>query len=358
MHIQQELQAFKARLDPKIGAYFDKAILEAGNEDVFVADALRYAREMMLAGGKRLRAAFMYYGYLGAGGTEEEKMLETSMSIEYIHAFLLVHDDIMDQDDTRHGVATLHRHYADFGKKIFPEKDTEHFGRSIAIILGDMLGAFGNDIIFRADFPAALKFAALSRLQRIVSFTVIGQARDVYMEYVGEASEEEILAMYRNKTAKYTVEGPLHLGALLAGAPQELLDGFSAYAIPLGIAFQIQDDILGVFGSAERLGKPVGSDIQEGKVTLLVSRALRGGTVEQKQRIRALLSLGIALTPEDIREFRELMRATGALAGAEQLATAYIREGELALEAMRSTLDPRVYDFLFSLAAYMMEREY
>lgn len=358
MEIEDELKAFKARLDPKIGAYFDKAIDEAGKEDILVADALRYSRALVLAGGKRLRAAFMYYGYLGAGGTEEEKMLEASMSIELIHAFLLVHDDIIDRDDVRHGVTTLHRHYADIGKRFFPEKDTEHFGNAMAIIIGDMLGAFGNDIIFCADFPLEQRFQALSRLQSIVSSTVIGQARDIYMEYQGEAREEEILSMYRNKTARYTVEGPLHLGALLAGASQELLDGLSAYAIPLGIAFQIQDDILGIFGSTKRLGKPVGSDIEEGKITLLVSRALQGGTGEQRKRLKAILSLGKELTEKEIREFQTLIEATGALEGTKQLAAQYIEEGKQALETIREKLDPRAYHFLSSVAAYMLKREY
>jgi len=162
MQIENELKAFKARLDPKIGAYFDTAIERTNKEDTFVAEALEYSRTFILAGGKRLRAAFMYYGYLGAGGTEEDKILETSMSIELIHAFLLVHDDIIDKDDTRHGVATLHRHYADAGQLLFPGKDAAHFGNAMAIIIGDMLGAFGNDIIFSSDFPLEQKFKALS----------------------------------------------------------------------------------------------------------------------------------------------------------------------------------------------------
>lgn len=358
MHIEEELKAFKERLDPNIGTYFDARIKEVEREDAFIADALRHARKIMLAGGKRLRAAFMYYGYLGTGGTEEQKILEASMSIEYTHAFLLVHDDIMDQDDLRHGIVTLHQRYTDFCDQLFPTKDARHFGNSIALIVGDMLCALGNDIIFTSGFSLEQKFQALSKLQNITLFTVVGQARDIYMEFKGEASEDEILAMYRNKTAKYTVEGPLHLGALLAGASQEMLDGLSAYAIPLGIAFQIQDDILGIFGDAKRLGKPVGSDIHEGKLTLLVSRALRNGTQEQRQRVKEILSLGDALRDADIEEFRTLIKTTGAFDEARQLAAQYIQEGIQALRKMQSSLRPRAYDFLSSVADYMMKREY
>lgn len=358
MEIQEELKAFKTRLDEKIGAYFDTVIEKTAKEDPLVEEAVRHMRELVLAGGKRLRAAFMYYGYLGAGGTEEDKILETAVSVELIHAFLLVHDDIIDRDDLRHGVATLHRRYADFGKRNFPGKDAEHFGNAIAIIMGDMLCAFGNDIIFRSPFPPERVFMALSKLQSIVSYTVIGQARDIYMEYKREASEEEILRMYRNKTAKYTVEGPLHLGGILAGADPALLNVFSAYAVPLGIAFQIQDDILGVFGTEKRLGKPIGSDIEEGKITLLVSRARKNGTVRQGKRLGELLELGIKLAPHDIEEFRTLIRETGALRDAEELAARHIKEGMAALDRMKSTLPARTFDFLSSVADYMLHREY
>lgn len=358
MHIEDELKGFKTRLDLKIGAYFDMVIERANQEDILMADALRYAKILVLGGGKRLRAAFMYYGYQGVGGQEAEKILQASMSIELIHAFLLVHDDIIDRDDMRHGMTTLHRHYADVGKKLFLGKDTEHFGNSMAIIVGDILCAFGNDIIFRSDFPVAQKFQALAKLQSIVSYTGIGQARDVYMEYQGSASEAEILSMYKNKTARYTVEGPLHLGALLMGASEDILAELSTYALPIGIAFQIQDDILGIFGTSERLGKPAQSDIAEGKMTLLVSRALRDGTGAQQARIKTILALGDTVTDEAGREFQELITITGALEGARQLAEEYIQEGRQALRKIREKLDPQAYSFLDSLAEYMLQREY
>ena len=358
MNIEIELKAFKDKLDPKISAYFDRVIAEAEKEDAFVTDALRYSRSIILAGGKRLRAAFMYYGYIGVGGKDELAILDASMSIELIHSFLLVHDDIIDQDDTRHGVETLHKHYRDIGQVLFSKRDTKHFGDSIALVIGDMLGAFGNDIIFSSKFPLEQKFRALSKLQSIVSYTVIGQVRDVYIEYMSNASEEEILSMYKNKTAKYTIEGPLHLGALLGGAPDDILIGFSDYAIPLGIAFQIQDDILGIFGDEKRLGKPIGSDIAEGKITLLVSRVLRDGTVGQKKRMREILSLGENLREDDIREFRTIIHESGAFVSTKELADRYIEEGKQSLVKMQGRIDTRTYNFFLSVADYMTHREY
>jgi geranylgeranyl diphosphate synthase, type I len=357
MDVRQELKSFKERLDPKIASYFDTVIAEAGKEDDLVAESISHMRELVLSGGKRLRAALMYYGYLAAGGREEEKIIDTTVAVELIHAFLLVHDDIIDRDAIRHGVPTLHSRYTDYSKRFFPDKDAEHFGESIALIMGDMLFAFGNDIIFRAPFDKELVFKTLSKLQNIVSFTVIGQARDVYMEYKRDATEEEILKMYVNKTAKYTVEGPLHLGAVLAGATPELLEDLSAYAIPLGIAFQIQDDILGVFGSEERIGKPIGSDIAEGKITLLVSLALKEADNSQRDRLKHILGLGDAMTLDDVAAFRSIMEMSGALAGARSLSIRYIAEGKAALERLRGKIDPRAHEFLSGIAEYMLDRD-
>lgn len=358
MQIQEVLKTFKTRLDPLIDGYFDSVLEDGMKEDEFVAEALNHARAIVLSGGKRLRSAFMYYGYLAAGGTETEKILRTSISVELIHSFLLVHDDIIDRDDMRHGVSTLHKRYADFGRRFFPERDVEHFGNSIAMIIGDMLYSFGNDILFCAEFPKERIFRALSRLQNIVSFTVVGQARDIYMEYKRDATEEEILHMYRNKTAKYTVEGPLHLGAILAGADEALLSKLSAYALPLGIAFQIQDDILGVFGSAERIGKPVGSDIEEGKLTLLVARAQKNGTPKQKNRLREILARGASLTESERKEFCAIIEETKSREQVQALAQTYILSGKQALLSLRSEVTREAYDFLEGVAEYMTKREY
>lgn len=357
MDISKELKGFKTRIDPEITAYFDKAIEEAEKEDDLVSEALLAAKDLALAGGKRLRPAFMYHGYRAAGGTEEEKILKTAVSVELLHIFLLVHDDIIDRDDMRHGLPTLHRKYAEIGKKYFPSEDTEHFGISIAIIMGDMLMAFGNDIIFRSGFPLDRVFRALSTLQRTVSYTVIGQGRDIYMEYKKSATEEEILRMYQNKTARYTVEGPLHIGAILAGAPEEMLACLSAYALPLGIAFQIRDDVLGIFGSEEKIGKSVSSDIEEGKLTILVSKALESASKGEASELRRILTLGAMLQPEDIERFRSIVRSTGSLSYAEEMMGRLIKEGRAAIEKSDG-IEPSSREFLLGVADYLTKREY
>lgn len=355
MHVL--LKEFKARFDPKISAYFDAIQKKIGQEDELVGEAMSHVRSLTLAGGKRLRPACMFYGYTALGGTDEEAILETAVSIELLHTFLLIHDDIIDRDNLRHGEPTLHRRYADFGRQYFPGRDVEHFGSSIALIVGDLLFALSNDIIFQSPFPRERVFHALSQLQSVVSYTVMGQARDIYMEYRREGTEAEILQMYTNKTARYTMERPIQIGMLLAQDVPVLLDQFSKYALPLGVAFQIQDDVLGVFGSEKKMGKPVGSDIMEGKFTLLVIYALEQGTSAERSELKHILSRGKELTLDDVERFRALVVSTGALKRSQDLARQYVGEGKLVLRELRSQISPQSFDFFDSVADYMAERE-
>lgn len=357
MDIQTTLRAFKEELDPKIGVYFDRMLAEAKKEDDLVHEALGHVKTMTLSGGKRLRPAFMYYGYLAAGGTDRERLLETSIAVELIHMFLLIHDDIIDRDTLRHGEPTLHERYRAWGKRYLSLDDPAHFGDSIALIVGDMLFAMGNDIIFNSGFPEKNVFAALSRMQKIVSHTVVGQARDIYIEYRGEATSEEVLGMYEKKTARYTIEGPLHLGVLLAGGDPALTTALSSYALPIGIAFQIQDDILGIYGDEERIGKPVGSDIREGKITILVAHVLESADQKTKKEMTSLLKRGADLTLVEIERFREIIRETGALAAAKARALRHIAEGKQALAAIPA-IAPEARKFLEGIADYMERRDY
>ncbi|MDD5083752.1 MAG: polyprenyl synthetase family protein [Candidatus Moranbacteria bacterium] len=356
MDIQAVLREYKQKFDVELALYLDKVIEEAQKQDTFVSGALEYIKTFSLSGGKRLRSTFMYYGYLASGGQEKERMLKVALSVELIHIFLLIHDDIIDRDALRHNVETVHVHYGKIGKKIFPKLEGDHFGNSIALIMGDMMYALGNQVLFDSPFDSALILKALSKLQSIVALTVIGQTKDVYIEYAKEATEEEILRMYEYKTARYTVEGPLQLGAIFGSGSDALLDGLSRYAIPIGIAFQIQDDILGIFGSEEKLGKPVGSDIVEGKWTLLVCHAVRSLAPGEKEEFLQLLQKGIALTREDRDRFRVLVRQSGALEYAQSMAKRYISEGRKAVLELEG-IDNEAQEFLIGVADYMMQRD-
>lgn len=296
----------------------------------------------------------MYWGYVGAGGKETAKIIEVSMSIELTHIFLLIHDDIIDRDDFRHGIQTIHKKYEKLAQKFRKGIDAKHFGDSMAIIAGDMAAALGNEIIFNSKFKPEIVLRALDKLQNIVKVTVSGEMLDIMLEARGRATEKEILEVHRNKTAKYTVEGPLHLGAMLAGSDKKYLEALSDYAVPVGIAFQIQDDILGAFGNEKKLGKPVCSDLREGKQTLLVVKALEKGTAQQKNMIKRLLG-NKNVTEKEVEEFRQTVRDTGSLDYSQNLAKKLVAKGKKSLE--NADMKAETKEFLAGIADYIVNRE-
>jgi geranylgeranyl diphosphate synthase, type I len=354
MNFKETLEDFKKKVDKEIIAFFDKTIKETRGKDAIISDALGYVKKFTLAGGKRIRPALMYYGYIGAGGKEKEKMLKTSVSIELIHMFLLMHDDIIDRDIERHGKETVNRRYEKLGEKLFPQKNAKHFGTSVALIIGDMIAALGNQILFDSGFNEKNIMKALSGLQSIISYTVIGEVKDFYIEYKGKATEKDVMDMYEYKTAKYTIEGPLHLGAVLGGSDEKLLKSISAYSIPVGIAFQIQDDILGIFGDEKKLGKEVGSDIEEGKITILVTKVWEKANRQQRKIFDGILGKQ-NLTKNEIEIFKNIVREAGALNYAKKLSDEYIKKGKKELEKMN--LSKETKDFLRGMADYITQRE-
>lgn len=355
MNIKEELKLFQNKVNPELKLFFDKNIRDSKKNNFITTEALRQVKKITLSGGKRLRPALMYWSYLGVGGQDEKEIIKTSISIELIHIFLLIHDDIIDNDSKRHGVETVHSKYRKIGKIITKGKrDSTHFGNSMGIVVGDIMGALGNQVLFKSKFDAELVIKALSQLQNIIARVAVGEAQDVFIEHKRSASEKEVLDMYKNKTAKYTVEGPLHLGAILGGASDELLNKISKFAVPVGVAFQIQDDILGIFGDERKIGKPVGSDIREGKQTILVVRALKNSDKKQKEALTKLLGKK-DISKDEIEEFRKIIRETGALDYANNLAQKLIKEGKEALPNIGFNEDTQ--KILLALADFMAKRE-
>ncbi|MCX6762018.1 MAG: polyprenyl synthetase family protein [Candidatus Moranbacteria bacterium] len=352
------LTAYKKRLDPHLKEFFLWKIAQAEKVDPLLVKTIKIIEKLVLSGGKRIRPALVYYGYLAAGGNDSEKIIKASTAIELAHAFLLIHDDIIDRDDTRHGIETAHKYYEKWGKKLgLRDSEATHFGNSMAITTGDYAHALADEILYDIDFEPEVILDALRELQKIVARTIPGEMLDVLMGAKGSATEKEITRMHEGKTARYTFEGPLHLGAVLAGQKKngKLLEAFSAYSLPVGKAFQIRDDILGVFGNEKKLGKSVGADIIEGKQTLLVFRALKNGTKEQIKEINRLLGKK-DLTEKEAEAFRRIVRETGSLEYSQGLAGRFVAESLVALEKIEFK-NNEAKNFLESIAEYIIKRE-
>ncbi|MDD5397378.1 MAG: polyprenyl synthetase family protein [Candidatus Moranbacteria bacterium] len=355
MNFQQKLGGLKVAIDRELGHQFDVAIADALKNDKLIAEALEHMKTIALAGGKRIRGALLCWAYFGVGGKEKKKILKVAAAIELVHLFLLVHDDIIDRGDLRHGEKTLHKMLEKkWQKKLSPEQ-AKHFGESIAIIGGEFLHVMANKIVLEAGFSCQETAAVVLQLQKIVATTIIGQSQDIAIEYGKNVTQEDVLKMYENKTARYTFEGPLHLGAMMAGcSDKKTLQALSGYAVPLGIAFQIQDDVLGVFGYEKKIGKSVASDIEEGKQSLLVVKARQLSTPAQRKQLSGILGKK-NLTKKEIEAFKNILKTTGALAEAEKMALECLNKGKCEIE--KAIILPEAKEFCIGLVEYLEERE-
>lgn len=326
MPTEDSLLKLKSKIEKELNEFFDSKIEQAKNKkkpEEFL-EMVKKIRRFILSGGKRIRPILFYYGYLVAGGEKKKDILKASISVELVHSYFLIHDDIIDRDDFRHNDLSMHcqyekeyepcsrRRHVDVSLSLFNKNNSKHFGTSMAIITGDVVASLGYEILIRSNFPADLKIKAIEKLNQIISNTITGEAMDVVLAERFNAEKDEVIKMQGYKTAKYTIEGPLHLGAILAGADEDFLETISDFAIPLGIAFQIQDDVIGVFGDEKKIGKPVGADIKEGKKTLLAIKAFEGANQEQLKTLSELFG-NENINLNEINAVREIITKTGSL---------------------------------------------
>ena len=286
-----------------------------------------------LAGGKRLRSAFTYWGWRGAGGGDNPEIVRAASALEFLQACALIHDDVMDGSDTRRGLPSAHRRFATLHRGNRWLGSSEAFGVGAAILLGDLCLSWADELLLTSGLDAA----ALARGKQIYDLMrtelMAGQYLDLLEQANGGGSVERALRVVRYKSAKYTIERPLHLGAALAGADEDLMARYSNYGLPLGEAFQLRDDILGVYGDPQETGKPAGDDLREGKRTVLVALAFERSTPRQA----ALLQRGLgdpALDAEGVAALRDVIEDTGALAQVEAMIERFTHEAMSAIDPL------------------------
>ena len=286
----------------------------------------------LIAGGKRLRPAFCYWGFRGAGGEDGDEVVVAAAALELFQACALIHDDVMDGSDTRRGLPAVHRRFASMHRTESWVGDPEAFGMGAAVLLGDLCLAWSDEMLSTSGLPADRLLAGHRVYDEMRTELMGGQYLDLLEQARGGGSVERALRVARYKSAKYTIEKPLHLGAVLAGAGQDVLDGYSGYGLPLGEAFQLRDDVLGVFGDPSVTGKPAGDDLREGKRTALVAMALETADSAQAAMVRRHLG-DPHLTPEGVARLREVIEQTGALRRVEELISVLMGDALAALRA-------------------------
>jgi len=301
----------------------------------------------VLDGGKRLRPAFCVWGHRAAGGADSDEIVRAAASLELLQACALVHDDVIDASDTRRGAPAVHRRFAATHRGQGWRGDPEAFGAAAAILLGDLALIWADTMLAESGMqPAALQraFATWDAMRIEV---MCGQYLDVVEQARGGGSVERALRVARYKSAKYTVERPLHLGAVLAGADDELLTVLSDYGLPLGEAFQLRDDVLGVYGDPAETGKPAGDDLREGKRTVLVAFAIESANDAQQDTMRRLLG-DPALDDDGVTILRDVIAATGAVDRVERLIDERLDQAQTALQS--PLIAPPAVDALRALA--------
>lgn len=298
---KREIAGFLAKYEPIAKSFYDKKIKETAEYSPIIANFYKDLAKFSV-GGKKLRAFFVYLGYLAGGGEDIDKILQISLAFEMTQNFFLIHDDIMDNSDLRRGKPTIH--------KVYEKKHDRHYGEGMAITLGDVAVIEAFKIIGDSDFSDKQKVICLEEFSKVLLETGYGQALDLEYSFA-KADLPQILKIADLKAARYSVCGPLVIGASLGGANEIQKKALVHFGLNAGLAFQLQDDILGLFGREETIGKSVLSDMREGKNTVLIYKARELATAADRVKIRKIWGNAKASVKElDI--IRNIARDSGA----------------------------------------------
>ncbi len=299
-----------------------------------------------MAGGKRLRAMFLYWGWRAGGGPDHDSVVSAAAAMELLQACALVHDDVMDRSDSRRGRASMHRQFSAQHHNAGWAGDSGEFGFATAILIGDLCLSWADELLLGSGLPTD----ALQRGKPVYDVMrtelMAGQYLDMLEQVRRNAEVAPAMLVATYKSAKYTIERPLHLGAAMADADPGVTDALRQYGLALGRAFQLRDDLLGVFGDPAETGKPSGDDLREGKRTVLIALALQ----ELDDNGRRELSAGLdapSASPPDVQRMRALVESTDARHEVERMITDFAQSSRSALTA--PGLDPTVVSVLDAL---------
>jgi geranylgeranyl diphosphate synthase, type I len=354
MDAKKTLNDFVKKIDKEFEIYWDSEIKNNfgfnSKQKNLVKKILLHSKEHNLRPAKRLRGSFVYFACKLLPGVDNKIAMTGAMAIELVHTALLMHDDVMDQDNLRRGLPTTHKYF---------EKGDSHYGESMAYTIGDAVLCMGFELLGKCRGNQKRTFCALQHLLRSIVNTAFGQAYDVTLEKLKDTwTEEDVIALHRAKTAIYTYENPLFVGATLAGVKnKKIYKILHDYSNDGGVAFQLQDDILGVYGDSKKTGKSSDSDLLQGKCTLLVLKVFKTGSPEQ---IRALSKVWgkRKASIADIKLAKQAIIDSGSLEYSKKSAKKFAQKAVITAEKLRQfTLNKEAIDYIQGIAQYMVERE-
>ncbi|MBW8874765.1 MAG: polyprenyl synthetase family protein [Acidobacteria bacterium] len=350
------LAGFRVRLERALDGWLEARRQEAAaGESPEMLELIDGVGLLATHGGKRLRPALVYYTYRAFNGGSDDEVLPLALATELLHTYLLIHDDIMDHAEVRRGLPAAHVRFRDAHRAHGLKGDAADFGRSVAILLGDLAQSWAVELAAPA-FPRGS--GELARCFSAMCQEVVGgQYLELLVAQRRAGTDEELLRVLRLKSGRYTCERPIQLGALLAGAPAGALADLSRYGAAVGEAFQLQDDLLGMFGDAGTVGKPVDADLREGKYTFLIHRALQAAGPGQRRALEAALGNPDA-TSAQVDAALRVLEETGARAAVTAMIAERLRAARAALAGLAPfDLAAEGRLFLAGLIDWLRERE-
>ena len=342
------LHRIALRVDDRIRDLLEAETARWALVDAELVEPLAALSELVIGGGKRLRPAFCYWAYVGAGGDPDDPVItDAGAALELLHTFALIHDDIMDGSSTRRGMDTLHVRFEQRHALAGWRGEGRRLGEGVAVLIGDLAFVYADHLLAGAPRDAVAVFTEL-RVE-----VNVGQYLDLIGTARGHVAEQPARRISLYKSGKYTVERPLHMGAALAGKLELLAEPLSSYGLALGEAFQLRDDLLGAYGDKTVTGKPVGEDLRDDKPTVLfaIARDRADGPAG-----RLLDRYGAPdLRDEEVADLQELLVETGAVEVVEQSIEELVARATRALD--RTPLVPEARLALADLAHYVAGRD-
>jgi len=344
----ESVREVAARVDARLTAFVGAESARWTAFDPDLAVVFHELTRMVVGGGKRLRPVFTYWGFVGAGGHRDDaRAIDAGAAFELLHAFALFHDDIMDGSVTRRGNTTTHEALQAEHRSRSWAGDARRFGDGAAILIGDLSFVYADMLL------ASLGTRGWQMWNELRVELNVGQYLDMLGSAQNERRPEKAMRICRYKSGKYTIERPLHLGALLADEDTTLIDAYSAFGLPLGDAFQLRDDVLGVFGESSVTGKPVGDDLREAKPTPLMALALQCANDQQRSVLQRVGNE--VLSPSDIADVQQAIVDSGALSAMETTISDLRDEAISAIG--RAPIDAEVQTQMVELAHFVTDRK-
>lgn len=352
-----QLSCYKELIDGRINNYLPSLEAQiAENFGEYPLEAFKPFSSYMQRGGKRIRGALTMLSYEMFGGKDMKMIVDAAMAIEMLQSYLLIMDDIQDRSETRRGGPTAHAMLRDYHKEHHLTGDSSHFGESIAMD-SYLVGCHAAlEIIASLNVDPSRLLKAIKNIHSSYMTTSHGQTLDIFSEVTDMITEDYADNVLLWKTAYYTFVNPLQFGAILAGANENDLKMILEYAAPAGRAFQISDDILGIFGNEFESGKSPMDDIKDGKKTILIIKALELSEKPQSYYLRQCLGKD-NLSIGEFKECQKIICESGALEYAKSLTKKSVEEAKLALQKSGNNCNKRQILFLEGLADYLIDRK-